>query len=103
MSTSASTSTLIRVSAVSTSAVPLQHCFAPALLRSGTASFRHCFVPALLRSGTASLQHRSVSVLFRLGVLFLAQIVYGSLEVLKTIEILIHAGESQVGDLIELP
>lgn len=58
---------------------------------------------ALLRSGTASLQHRSVSVLFRLGVLFLAQIVYGSLEVLKTIEILIHAGESQVGDLIELP
>lgn len=87
MSTSASTSTLIRVSAVSTSAVPLQHCFAP----------------ALLRSGTASLQHRSVSVLFRFGVLFLAQIVYGSLEVLKTIEILIHAGESQVGDLIELP
>lgn len=71
MSMSASTSTLIRVSAVSTSAVPLQHCF--------------------------------VSVLFRLGVLFLAQIVYGSLEVLKTIEILIHAGESQVGDLIELP
>lgn len=71
MSTSASTSTLIRVSAVSTSAVPLQH--------------------------------RSVSVLFRLDVLFLAQIVYGSLEVLKTIKILIHAGESQVGDLIELP
>lgn len=87
MSTSASISTLIRVSAVSTSAVPLQH----------------CFTSALLRSGTASLQHRSVSVLFRLGVLFLAQIVYGSLEVLKTIEILIHAGESQVGDLIELP
>lgn len=42
-------------------------------------------------------------MLFRLDVLFLAQIVYGSLEVLKTIEILIHAGESQVGDLIELP
>lgn len=92
MSTSASTSTLIRVSAVSTSAVstsavPLQHCFAPALLRFSTVPF----------------QHRSVSVLFRLGVLFLAQIVYGSLEVLKTIKILIHAGESQVGDLIELP
>lgn len=87
MSTSASTSTLIRVSAVSTSAVPLQHCFAPALLRFSTVPFQCC----------------SVSVLFRLGVLFLAQIVYGSLEVLKTIEILIHAGESQVGDLIELP
>lgn len=87
MSTSASTSTLIHVSAVSTSAVPFQHCFAPALLHFSTFPF----------------QHRSVSVLLRLGVLFLAQIVYGSLEVLKTIEILIHAGESQVGDLIELP
>ena len=87
MSTSASTSTLIRVSAVSTSAVPLQH----------------CFVSAPFRFSTVPFQHRSVSVLFRLGVLFLAQIVYGSLEVLKTIKILIHAGESQVGDLIELP
>lgn len=76
MSTSASTSTLIRVSAVSTSAVPLQHCFT-------SAPFRFSAVP--------------------LDVLFLAQIVYGSLEVLKTIKILIHAGESQVGDLIELP
>lgn len=103
MSTSASTSTLIRVSAVSTSAVPLQHCFAPALLRSGTASLRHCFTSAPFRFSTVPFQCCSVSVLFRLGVLFLAQIVYGSLEVLKTIEILIHAGESQVGDLIELP
>lgn len=77
--------------------------FRPAQFRSSTASLQHCFAPALLHFSTFPFQHRSVSVLLRLGVLFLAQIVYGSLEVLKTIEILIHAGESQVGDLIELP
>ena len=77
--------------------------FRPAQFRFSTASLRHCFVSAPFRFSTVPFQHRSVSVLFRLGVLFLAQIVYGSLEVLKTIKILIHAGESQVGDLIELP